>query len=127
MVKDERGQSLIEFALILPILILLVSGIFDFGRVLYTQMNLQLITQEAVRLGGVGKKDAEISQFAKNQFKMGNPASLQINVSPRDTLRKSGDYVTVTLRYPINYITPLISLLFSSPYTVVTSSTVRVE
>ncbi|MFZ5967143.1 MAG: TadE/TadG family type IV pilus assembly protein [Bacillota bacterium] len=127
MVKDEKGQSLLEFALVLPILLLLVCGIFDFGRVLYTSMNLHLITQETVRQGGFGKNDSEIISFAQNQFTLGDPALLQVDISPNDTIRKSGDYVTVTLTYPVEYATPLISLLFPSPYQVITDSTIRVE
>ncbi len=127
MVRDEKGQSLIEFALIVPILILLVSGIFDFGRVLYTYMNLNQLAQETVRLGGLGKTDTEITQFAQNRFHIGNPGSLVIKISPNQAARKSGDYVTVTLKYPVEYVTPMASLFLPSPYQVTTDSTIRVE
>ncbi|MEO6579018.1 MAG: TadE/TadG family type IV pilus assembly protein, partial [Candidatus Limnocylindria bacterium] len=33
--RDRRGQSAVEFALALPLLILLLVGIFDFGRAIY--------------------------------------------------------------------------------------------
>ena len=127
MVKNEQGQSLIEFALIVPILILMVSGIFDFGRVLYTYMNLNHLTQETVRLGGLGKTDIEITQFAKERFHIGDPTSLNIVISPNQASRKSGDYVTVTLSYPVEYVTPMASLVLPSPYQVITDSTIRME
>ncbi|WZL72720.1 TadE/TadG family type IV pilus assembly protein [Clostridiaceae bacterium 35-E11] len=127
MVKDQQGQSLLEFALIVPILILLVSGIFDFGRVFYTYMNLHHLTQETVRLGGLGKTDTEISQFAESHFQLGDPSSLSISITPSENSRKSGDYITVTLSYPVTYATPGVALLFSSHHIVTTDSTIRIE
>lgn len=127
MVKDQRGQSLVEFALVLPILLLLIAGIIDFGRVSYTYMNVNLTTQETVRQAGIGKKDAEIIQFAKNHFKSSDSSSLQIDINPKEANRESGKYVTVTLQYPVTYITPLLSKVLPSPYTVSANSTVRVE
>ena len=34
--KSERGQSMVEMALILPILVLLMIGLFDLGRIVFT-------------------------------------------------------------------------------------------
>jgi Flp pilus assembly protein TadG len=43
--RDERGQATVEFALILPVLLLLVLGILEFGRA----WNLAQIATDAVR------------------------------------------------------------------------------
>lgn len=45
--RDERGQALVEFALVLPILLLLVLGIIDFGRA----WNLHQTITDAAREG----------------------------------------------------------------------------
>jgi hypothetical protein len=47
--RSERGQSLVEFALILPILILLLVGIFDLGHVVWTNDALSNAAREATR------------------------------------------------------------------------------
>lgn len=127
MVKSEKGQALMEFALILPILLLLVSGIFDFGRITYTYMNLNLTTQEAVRLGGLGENDAGISQYVENHFTAGDPAALELTITPQEAQRKSGEYITVTLNYPVEYVTPFLSFILPSPFMVSTNSTMRIE
>jgi Flp pilus assembly protein TadG len=45
---DQRGQALVEFALVVPILLLLVIGIFDFGQALnYYNQESQLVGQGA--------------------------------------------------------------------------------
>lgn len=46
--RDQRGQALVEFALVVPILLLLVIGIFDFGQALnYYNQESQLVGQGA--------------------------------------------------------------------------------
>jgi Flp pilus assembly protein TadG len=127
MIKNEKGQSLVEMALILPILLMLLIGIFDFGRIMYNYMHLHLTTQETVRLGGLGKGDAEITQFARDYIQLGDPTLLEVLITPDETLRNSGDYVTVSLKYPVDYVTPFISHLLPSPFMIETESTIRVE
>ena len=47
---NEKGQSLVEFALVVPMLLLLVIGIAEFGRAWMTQNILTGAAREAVRL-----------------------------------------------------------------------------
>lgn len=49
--KPEKGQSLVEFALVLTVLLLLLSGIFDFGRAIFTQFALQDSAEEGLVYG----------------------------------------------------------------------------
>jgi Flp pilus assembly protein TadG len=52
--KSQRGQALVEFALILPILLALVIGIFDFGTAYNYQNDMSQLANEAVRYAAVG-------------------------------------------------------------------------
>lgn len=124
MRKKEDGQSLVEFALALPLILLLLVGVIDFGRVIYTHLQMELVTQEAVRLGGLGESDEAIRTYAKNQFHVGDASLLTVNISPAGT-RKSGTYVTVELVYPEKLFNPLGD--YAVPYKVKTSSMIRVE
>ncbi len=47
----EQGISMIEFAIILPLLALLFIGIFEIGLALNTYLTLTQITREGVRFG----------------------------------------------------------------------------
>jgi TadE-like protein len=44
-----RGQAMVEFAIILPVFILLLVGIFDFGRVVWVNNTLATAAREAAR------------------------------------------------------------------------------
>lgn len=126
MIKGEKGQSMVEMALLLPVLLLLLVGIFDLGRVLYTQIHLHLVTQETVRLGGLGASDAEMIQFAQNYVHVGDVSLLEITISPGELSRAPGEYVTVSLDYPVDFFTPLISQVIP-PFKMNANSTIRIE
>jgi hypothetical protein len=48
--KWDKGQSLVEFALVVPLLLILVFGIAEFGRAWMTQNILTGAAREAVRI-----------------------------------------------------------------------------
>jgi Flp pilus assembly protein TadG len=126
MIKEEKGQSMTEFALLLPLLLLLICGIVDMGRLLFAYQSLHMTVQEAVRLGGLGKSDAEIVTYAKGHVQVANATNLDVTIVPAQTARKPGQDITVTLSYKLPFITPLVSRIIPVP-TLSTNSTIRVE
>jgi Flp pilus assembly pilin Flp len=51
--RDDRGAAVIEFALIVPLLLLLLFGIIDMSRAFYTLNNLASAVREGARRGAV--------------------------------------------------------------------------
>ena len=49
----HRGQTLVEFALVIPVLLLLAVVIFDFGRAVYYYSAVQNAAREGARFGAV--------------------------------------------------------------------------
>jgi Flp pilus assembly protein TadG len=58
-VRDERGQALVEFALLLPVLLLVVVGILSFGRA----MNYN---EQATHLANIVARAAAVDQVPTN-------------------------------------------------------------
>lgn len=54
--KKENGQSAVEFALVLPILLLIVCGILDFGWLFYNQLSVENACREGARVGCVNSR-----------------------------------------------------------------------
>ena len=125
--KKKKGQALVETAFIIPIFLLFFCGIIDFGRVLHAGAQLNLVTQESVRLAGLGKKDSEVTGFAYDKISFSDKAAVVVNITPNDLQRKSGDYVAVKLTYDLKFITPMIKYILPSPFKVQAQSTIRVE
>jgi Flp pilus assembly protein TadG len=124
LAKREEGQSIVEFAIIAPLFLLMLVGFINFGMVVFSYLNLNMTAQEATRLAGLGKSDAQIVQYAKDKSAVKKPDQITVTISPAN--RKSGDYVTVTISYPMNELTPIFDEFLSS-YQLTTKSTIRVE
>lgn len=74
-VGRQRGQSLVELALLSPILVLLVLGALDLGRVFYFYAGIANATRVgaayAITLGGMGShgfSDKELADFVRNRI-----------------------------------------------------------
>jgi Flp pilus assembly protein TadG len=68
---DAAGSAAVEFALTLPLLLLLVLGTAEFGRLLWVQNSIQYATEQAARCAAfklTGCADAAATQtFAASQ------------------------------------------------------------
>src|SRR5690606_35575697 len=103
-IRDQRGQSLVEFALMLPLLILMICGILDSGRLLFAYSSLNMTVQETVRLGGLGRGDAELASYARDHVRIGDGSTMIVSISPSQENRGPGDNVTVTLSYSLPWL-----------------------
>ena len=65
-IPDRRGSSAVEFAIILPIYLMMLLGIFAYGSYLALVHGIQQITAEAARASVAGLSDAERLSLAKN-------------------------------------------------------------
>ena len=66
--KRIRGQSLVEFALVLPIFLLLLIGIAEFGRAWMTRNILTGASREAVRIAAVQQGNEASARSRANEI-----------------------------------------------------------
>lgn len=52
----ERGQSVVEFALVLPILVFLMLAVVDFSRIFTTMLSVESAAREAADFGTFGSQ-----------------------------------------------------------------------
>lgn len=123
--KNNRGQTLVEFALVLPILVLLIFGMTDFGRVI----NGYLTTTEASRVGArvaaLREDNTAVETAVRNAAPSLNQSNLSVVTTPATRVR--GDSVTVRVIYNVDIITPLINTMLANPYVISTQTIMRVE
>lgn len=79
--RSRRGQTLVEFALALPIFMLLLLGIFDLGRAVYASSTINNAAREAGRLAIVDQTIADIQQHgAQHAASLGvQPADIVVD------------------------------------------------
>ena len=105
--RDDHGQSLVEFALTLLVLITIFLFILDFGRAVYSLNLITNAAQEAVRYGIVHPQDSIGIRNTAMQWTMGlNPALVEIRIQYPDA-----STVEVEVRYRFYPVTPLVGEL----------------
>jgi hypothetical protein len=60
LLRDTRGVAALEFAMILPVLLLLTAGIVEYGRVLFVEQAVRNIVDAAVRRGVISALTSEV-------------------------------------------------------------------
>jgi Flp pilus assembly protein TadG len=123
--KSESGQSLVEFALIVPLLVLLLFGIVDFGRIFHAYLTIDHAGREAARAASIGKDDTQVKSTAVTDAVGIGLTSDRVVISPNGT-RVSGNDVSVTITYPITFLTPVIGSIVG-PITLEDTTVMRVE
>ncbi|WP_252502108.1 TadE/TadG family type IV pilus assembly protein [Sporosarcina sp. Marseille-Q4943] len=125
--KSQRGQALVETALVLPILLILLFGITDLGRVFHAYLTLDHAGREAARVAAVGAEDGKINEKIELATSSLIQDKLIKDIDPKPKAnRTSGTEVTITLNYSIDLLTPLISHLIG-PIKLENKTVMRVE
>ena len=111
---NKKGQALVEFVLIIPILIMVLCAIIDFSFIFYNKNHLEGVLNDSVTYVLNGKTSEEIRKLINDD---------DVNLS----VEFDGDIVKVKLTKSINLITPVSRLFINSPYTIETERAVFYE
>lgn len=120
--RRTRGQSLVEFALVVPIFLLLLCGILDFGVVLYSRMTVINAAREAARAATLMAGDGPTA-IASRAEDTAESAAGGLDITTAVACQnscKAGNFVTVTVSHDHRVFFPL---LFGT--SIPMSSTVR--
>ncbi len=125
--KQEKAQALVEFALALPILLALLWGIIEFGRIINAQMVISNLAREGARFGAVGYNDSQISAAILADHASLEAADIEVEISPSFGSRVKGQPLTVTVNYSVELLTPIPPSIVPNPVPLSSECTMRVE
>lgn len=115
----KRGQALVEFAIVLPIFLLVVLLIFDAGRAIYFYSAIHNAAREGARYGIIHQDTVKIQNVTRQK-------AVGLVINPVVTI--TTNTVTVAISYPFTTITPLLDrLIGSSPLLLHTQATMYYE
>jgi Flp pilus assembly protein TadG len=102
IIRNERGQTMVEFALVVPILCVVLFGIMQFGALYNDYVTLTDASRVGARKATVSKyevnPEAVAEAAARNSAKGLDPDKLGVLVSA--TAWERGQSVTVVATYP---------------------------
>ena len=108
--RGERGASAVEFALIVPLLIVLVIGIAEFGHAFQVQGTLSAAAREGVRAMALQNDPVAARAAVQDATTSLRPrvTTAQITVTPTTCPPAGGSTnVRVTISYRMPYLTGL--------------------
>ena len=118
---DEKGAVAVEFALVIPMFLMLVFGIVEFGRAFNIQVSLSEAARETARYTAIHSNDADFS--FDDARAVGISAAPSVDLEPSNigiaysdgSTCDAGDSVVATLQVVTPYLTPLPGLIPGLP------------
>lgn len=112
----DRGQSLVEFAIALPVLLAIVIGIFEFGMAWNQRQVITNAAREGARVAVLENKDGGDVEDAVANYLTNASLDPSLATLTYDNAGGVGDYgqpTTVNLSYPyqFRFIGPIVALL----------------
>lgn len=140
---------MVEMALLLPILLMLVFGITEFGRIYYYNLAVSNGARAGVRYAAVTpintaggqtltQYNTALKQYVADRVFPGqtdkiaalvndNTAGGNITITYNPSPRAKGGDIDITVRYPVEIYAPLISRITGNPRTVMAHMNMRAE
>ena len=110
---NKKGQALVEFVIILPIIMMLIFIIIDFSNVFYQKNYLENLTNDIIKLKQKGKTDEYIKSNTDKDIKI--------------TYTTNGDIKKLVVSKNVTLVTPFSNMFFKNPYKIKTERVVFYE
>lgn len=104
IMKNNRGQALVEFIIVLPIFLLFLISVIDFGNIISKKYSLENDIDVVSELYEDGKFN-EINTYAKDK-------DIKVSYSSENEL------VTINLSRNVKIISPMLNLIFGKSYNI---------
>ena len=111
---NRKGQALVEFVIILPILLLILMSLIDIGRIIINKNRLEDTLYDVVKFY---EDDYTYEEIKKE---IGNDIDLEIT-------NNNEEKIIITLDKKVEVITPGLNILFGNPYEVTAKKVISYE
>jgi Flp pilus assembly protein TadG len=114
--KTDTGQALVEFAMILPLFVLLFMSMVEFGRAFHTWLLITNGAREGARVAAVQSDLATVQNRIYNSFCANYPSQCNIDpskvtISTSNVQGARGSMVTIDVAYDFQWVTPIGSIV----------------
>lgn len=102
---SERGAAAVEFAILLPLLLMLVLGTIEFGRAYNAQITLTNAARDGVRVMAINNDPTAAKTAAKNAAASVSSTIPTSDITLSTSTCSTGNQVTLTIKYTLSTIT----------------------
>jgi hypothetical protein len=121
--RDQAGQSTVELAFALPVLVLILTALVEAGMIGLDQIRLWHAARESARVAVVDPDPEEIRAAAER----GDLHNLEMRIDPLTSVRTAGEPLTVALGYRPDGHIPIVGDVLFGRITLRAAATMRIE
>ena len=125
--KNEKGQSLVEFVLVIPLLLIILMAIIEFGFMFNSYIVISNASREGARLASLGGSDVEVEERVELVASSLDISLLSVTITPNEWNRDRGDMVNVSVEYDYQMLSPIISNILNPFVNLESETFMRVE
>lgn len=114
--RRDRGAAAVEMALVMPLLLMIICAIIDFGRMYNAQITLTQAAREGARASAYGQTAAQVqSRVALAAGDLEDPATptseVLITSSTACSATPADPYAMITVSYTFSFVTPFAAIV----------------
>lgn len=106
--RNNKGQALVEFVILIPVLMLLILSIFDLGNIILKKYKLE------------NELDTIINYYNNNDEQLMNSYASMKDISIKKE-RKNNNMIDIKVSYEVNINTPVLNKIMGENYQIETS------
>ena len=135
-ITNQKGAALVEFAIVLPLLLVLVFGMIEFSIMFYDKAVITNASREGARAGIVydfpdrvtmGQIEDAVKEYASGRLISFGGANLAPDIVSNECLN-AGDSLTVSVAYEYTYLVlPSLITTLTGPIDLTAVTTMRCE
>lgn len=110
IVKNNKGQALVEFIIILPIFLLLIMSVIDFGNIISKKYSLE--------------NDIDV---ISDMYKSNDLESINVYVNDKNIIlnyNNEGEFTVINLSKEVKVTSPILNMIFGTSYEISTSKSI---
>lgn len=126
--KSRRGQSLVEAAFVLPLFILILAGLIDFGWLLANQLMVNNGSRDGARFAIVNSDEPDLIELVTDRVMQNPGLSDETAVTVEVAAINGGQDIQVVVSKQVIVLTPIAGLFTQNQNMTLHASTVmRIE
>lgn len=134
--RESKGQYLLDFALALPLVLLLCMTVLEVGNISYSYLIINQASREAAKMGMTGEPDPEIVNRIYQICSRLDVSRLTVEIRPVNVQDSDGGFhlyrgqgvpLSVKIGYQVYSLTPLRDVILPGPFPIQARSITRVD
>ena len=127
LLRSERGQTMVETAIVLPVVVFMLVAMVDAGRVFHAWLVVTNSAREGARAGAARQSETVVTNRIETSMSGWLCTDSETTCTATNVLGASGTPVQVVVERDVTLLSPLIAVLWGNVVTLSGDATMQLE